>query len=176
MGLETATGQLPDSAAGAKIGTERVGGIKIGTEVVWRGITIFEWSGAGRKTASGIFVCPAPSDRKLPTEWVAGGGDAYLRLSGIYVYPIINRNGQVQLQLDATSTHTQTLIGPHLTDEAERGLRMEFIHATAGTLTIIGTGSDTEEPYVWTPSNTAEIRAWVNAYRDQNTVTVRLSL
>lgn len=173
---------------GLKIGTERVGGIKIGTEMVevakigteiaFRAetVTVFEWSGALIKAAG--FVGSPRTNTQLPTEWFENGATAYVgRHRTLRSTPILRgSNGHVTLQFQPDLVESASEPGPQLTSAAESGLRIEMIHATAGTLVIIGTGSDTSEPYGWVPTNSAEVIAWYNAVSNNDNVRVRFSL
>ena len=56
------------------------------------------------------------------------------------------------------------LLPPDLLSDAESNIRITLTHVASGTaVTLVGTGSDTTEPYSWTPSNSAELVALVNA-------------
>ena len=136
--------------------------------------TVFEWSGACRKT--GLIDSPRNSAAQLPTAWIVGGGAAYLATSGTFSFPRVFPDGRIQLFLNSRPNIGEQAPGPQLTDAAERSLRMEFIHATAGTVVVVGTGSDTTEPYLWTPSNSAQVIAWFNGVRSGDNVRVRFIL
>ena len=139
-------------------------------------VRMLEWSGAAIKNRVGV-TCPR-NDAALPTEWVVGGGAAYLAiLTPANGYPVLRASGSVSLHLASTPGATGgSTAGPQLTATTEAGLRIECRHATAGTLVIIGTGSDTQEPYTWTPTNSAQVTAWVNAVSNGDNVTVRMLL
>ena len=122
----------------------------------------FSWSGSIDKPNANVIRMPSTSTR-LPSEWFVNGAAAYMRAlpPGTRGYPVILRNlNQFQLHFESRPLTTSGTTGLELLPAVESGLRMEFTHATAGTLTLDGTGSDTDEPYEWTPSNSAAMLAW----------------
>ena len=166
-------------AVGMAIGNQKViGGAWKGQKFKFQ--TVFEWSGACRIIGSGsskAIWSPRNSAARLPAEWIVGGTAAYLASIGAYSFPTLeSSNGTVQLWLASTVNTSGGAVGPQLISELESSLRIEFIHATAGTLVITGTGSDTDEPYTWVPPNSAAVRAWVNAVNNGDNVRVRFIL
>ena len=112
---------------------------------------------------------------QIPSHWLADGGPGYLRHALIYRADsiITSRRGRVQLGLATTQLGTFGSAGPDFTDDLESGLRIIWSKG-ANSVTIIGTGSDTTEPYAWVPSNAAAVGAFANTLADGNMVTLML--
>ena len=145
--------------------------------------TVFEWSGACNKYTPRTVTAVSPSRNSatpLPSEWVVGGGNAYLAIDGqpgiTGSQVVLTTQGRVLLFLATSPNSLGGSAGPEMTADFERNVRIEFIHARAGTLPIVGTGSDTAEPYIWTPTNSAAVIAWINAVNNGDNVRVRFIL
>ena len=136
--------------------------------------TVFEWSGACVKLGSTVQM---PRNlTALPRAWIVGGGTAYLGSTTTWSFPRLQGNtGAVRMQIASVAGDAGGSAGPELTPAVESGLRMEFIHATAGTLPLTGI-TDSTEPYVWFPSNRSAMTAWINAVRNGDNVRVRFIL
>ena len=140
--------------------------------------TVFEWSGAARRSGN-FFYAPLNSATRLPAEWIVGGAAAYL-VGGLVSggrptasWPrMLGNIGRVELFLSTRPNAFTNVAGPEFTTEIKSSLRMEFIHATAGTLVLNGIG-DSTEPYAWTPTNSAQVITWVNAVRNNDNVRMR---
>ena len=165
-------------AVGMAIGNQKViGGAWKGQKFKFE--TVFEWSGACDKffrSGSTNVKMPRNSAVALPSDWIVGGGAAYLTREGGFSYPVVYQRGDVWLYLAPAADASTRESGPQLTSRAESSLRMEFIHASAGTLVITGTGNDGSEPYEWRPPNSAQVTAWVRAVSDGDNVRVRFIL
>ena len=98
------------------------------------------------------------SDNLVPSEYVAGGGVAYL-----YAL-IIRQTGQLELQL-STNAGSGGSAGPDLVQALrDRGTLRVSVPSVTDLLVTGGIGGDDEnEPYVWTPDNSAEVTAFYNA-------------
>ena len=106
---------------------------------------------------------------RLPSSWIEGGGVTYfdtLRL---------DTQGIVRIQLSADSPYFifAGSAGPHLITEIEENAVFTVestLNGVTHSITIIGgTGSDSDEPYEWAPSNTQEVIDFVNTVRGQGT-------
>ena len=140
----------------------------------------FSWAGACRKSGSVLFS-PYIADR-LPSEWFAPStGAAYIAsaLSGGARYSLMTMGGSGSsfgLRLDTSPTGDGRSAGPDFLPAVESGLRIQFTHATAGTLTSTGgTRTDTAEPYGFAPSDQAASRRWFAAVSNGDNITITLT-
>ena len=98
----------------------------------------------------------------IDSEFVAGGGTAYLRR-------IRNVGGSIQVGLSATSGGDQSQSGPEFTDEVELYEEaLVFSEDGGSAVTLKGpnhadnTFPDPSEPYFWTPDNSSAWSSWIN--------------
>ena len=96
----------------------------------------------------------------IETSFIDGGLSAYISL--LQIQPGLS-SGSLTLHLRLEATGGGFAAGPEFTPTFEATGRI-IIAAGSATLTLVGTGADTAEPYNWTPTNSADVTAFVNAY------------
>ena len=107
----------------------------------------------------------------VDASFIEGGATAYLRF-------VRDVGGNAQLRLSATATGEPSDEGPDLTEEVEQYAQAFVFSDDNGSVTLAGPDHpdngfrDPTDPYFWTPSNSAEWSAWVNAVTGSVTLTI----
>lgn len=107
----------------------------------------------------------SPSGVLIDPGLVADGGVAYLRFFTIPRAPFLTH---VELDTNATDSGSGGGAGPELSAKWESSESAIGIHV--GGLSIVipgptapGSSDDPTEPYIWTPPNVSEVRAFANS-------------
>ena len=114
--------------------------------------------------SAGWWLARATSDSTVDTDLTSGTGG--LRLTRV----VVNfSSGQLQIFLSPDSDTTAQNAGEFSSDfESEGAITYT---GPAGSVTVIGTGSDTDEPYIWTPDNAADFATTFGTAPAANTLT-----
>ena len=149
--------------------------------------------GVPLRAVAPFFAGVPPITSVYTSTWVVVGGLPNIRPdSGDWVWPQdlfastltaaqrsvrymgIQSTGEIYLRFNAVSGADT---GQELKPAVESSIRITITHITTGTtVTLIGLGSDTSEPYAWTPSNSSELIAVRNAINDATNRSVRVDV
>ena len=111
---------------------------------------------------------PRPSGRKVATDFL---NDASIDTWLLNVF--IFKTGRIILRL-GPSGESSSLSGPDFISTFETSGQITFT-AGSNSVTVIGTGSDTAEPYDWTPTNSADVTTFHDALTDSSSLSITLS-
>ena len=131
--------------------------------------TYFTWTDqTTTKVSTGTLVFDTPAEA-LPSTWIEGGGTAYATTFHV------NGDGNMVLYLSRDPDDSSTTAGPDFTSAIEGTLTITLVSGT-DLVTVTGiTESNPADPYFWTPSNAADVAAWVARRSDGDPITVVMS-
>ena len=144
---------------GLVIGGKKVGGLVIGGKKVFR-------------SGNRVTVTIPNSDRTVDSARIDWSPRPTLDLGASLSSDTMNRylsflrvtraTGGIQLHLGGTPTDTTATPGHDFSDDMEMNGSVTLAASDSSSVTVMF-GSDTIEPYEWTPSNAAAVISWASA-------------
>lgn len=128
--------------------------------------------GTRRSKTSSRFEFGNPSEtrtagKKIHADFLNPNTDAWLL--NVFIWS----TGRLIFRLAGSSDHASAP-GPDFVSTFETSGQITFT-AGSNSVTVIGTGTDTAEPYDWTPSNSSDVTTFFNTLTDSSSLSITLS-
>ena len=118
------------------------------------------WTGTGTRInlVGGYELNWRPSGMRLPNSWMKNEESAYVRIFSLRNTP--NARGRVSVFLNSSDSSAGVTAGPEFKDEIET--KIKFLLSIGAHSVAFEGISDSIEPYVWIPSNAADILSFTS--------------